>query len=75
MKNVDLDELTSFLDHVFLGCTQRECKPNEFIIEEYTKMCVSRISAAVTENTGVRKASRKYGCMVLRHGRTCSKMR
>ena len=29
MKNVDLDEPTSLLDHVNLGCTQRECKPNE----------------------------------------------
>ena len=29
MKNVDVDETTSFLDHVYLGCTQRECKPNE----------------------------------------------
>ena len=26
MKNVDLDEPPSFLDHVYLGCTQRECK-------------------------------------------------
>ena len=34
MKNVDLDELTSCLDHVYLGCTQRECKPNESIIEQ-----------------------------------------
>ena len=25
MKNVDLDEPTSFLDHAFLGCTQRQC--------------------------------------------------
>ena len=22
------DEPTSFLDHVYLGCTQRECKPS-----------------------------------------------
>ena len=30
IKNVDLDEPTSFLDHAyFLGCTQLECKPNE----------------------------------------------
>ena len=36
MKNVDLDEHTSFLDHVYLGCTQRECKPNEIDTEEYT---------------------------------------
>ena len=49
MKNVDLDELTSFLDHVNLGCIQRECKPNESIIEEYTKMFESRISAGATE--------------------------
>ena len=49
MKNVDLDEPTSFLDHVYLGCTQRECKPNETIIEQYTKMFESRISAKATE--------------------------
>ena len=34
MKNVVLDEPTSFLDQVYLGCTQRECKPNEIIIEQ-----------------------------------------
>ena len=49
MKNEDLDEPASFLDHVCLGCTQRECKPNEKIIEQYTKMCGSRISAGATE--------------------------
>ena len=25
MENVDLEEPTSFLDHVYLGCTQRKC--------------------------------------------------
>ena len=45
MKNVDLDEPTSFLDHVYLGCTQRQCKPIEIIIEEYTKMFESHLSA------------------------------
>ena len=49
MTNVDLDEPTSFLDHVYLGCTQRECKPNELNIEEYRKMFESRISAGATE--------------------------
>ena len=48
-SNVDLDEPTSFLDHEKLGCTQRECKPNEIIIEENTKMFESRISAGATE--------------------------
>ena len=50
VKNVDIDEPTSFLDHVYLGCTQRECKPNEAVIEQYTKMLESRISAGATEN-------------------------
>ena len=50
MKNVDLDEPTSFLDHVYLGCSQRECKSNETIIEEFSKMFESRISAGATDN-------------------------
>ena len=25
-KKVDLGEPTSFLDHVYLGCTQRQCE-------------------------------------------------
>ena len=29
MKNEDIDEPTSFLNHVYLGCSQRDCKPNE----------------------------------------------
>ena len=48
MKNLDLGEPTSCLDHVYLGCTQRECKPNE-VIEEFTKMLESSISARATE--------------------------
>ena len=31
MKHVDIDEPTTFLDHLYLGCTQRECKPSESI--------------------------------------------
>ena len=49
MKNVDINEPTSFLVHVHLGCTQRECKPSETVIEQYTKMFGSRISAGATE--------------------------
>ena len=48
MKNVDLDEPTSFLDHVYLGCTQRACFPNEIIIIEYREVFESRISAGAT---------------------------
>ena len=49
MRNVDLDEPTSFLDHVYLGWTRRECKPNEIIYEQYTEMFESRMSAGAFE--------------------------
>ena len=32
MKDVDLGEPTSFLDHVYLGCTQRECTMSNDIV-------------------------------------------
>ena len=38
MKDVDIEEPTSFLDHVYEGCTQRECKTNEKVIGQYNKM-------------------------------------
>ena len=53
MKNVDPDEPNSFLDHVHLECTQRECKPSEIISEEKTKMFESSISAGATEQLPV----------------------
>ena len=76
MKNVDTDEPTTFLDHVFLECTQRECKPNQIVVDEYKKMFESRISAGATEKLpGWQKNSRTNSSVVLRHGRTCSKVR
>ena len=75
MKHVDLDEPTSFLDHVYLGSTQRECKPNETIIEQHTQMFESRISAGATEKiTRVGKASRKtvaWSYDMERHAQKC----
>ena len=32
-KKVDLDDPTSYLDHVHLGCTQRQFAPNEEVFE------------------------------------------
>ena len=49
VNNVGLDEPTSFLDHVFLGCTQRECKPNKILLRSTEKMFESRISPGATE--------------------------
>ena len=37
MKHVDLGEPTSFLHHVYLRGTQRECQPNEGMVDEYRK--------------------------------------
>ena len=49
MKDVDIEEPASFLDHVYLGCTQWECKPNEKFIGQYKEMFESRFSARATE--------------------------
>ena len=48
-ENVDVDKPTSFLDHAHSGCTRRECKPNDAIVQGYKKMFESRISAGATE--------------------------
>ena len=44
-KEVDLGEPTSFLDHVYLGCTQRQCEISKDIVDNYRAMFESRISA------------------------------
>ena len=43
-KEVDLGESTSFLDHVYLGCTQRQCQISKDIEDNYRTMFESRIS-------------------------------
>ena len=48
-KEIDLGEPTSFLDHVYLGCTQRQCEISKNIVENYRTMFESRISADGTE--------------------------
>ena len=48
-KEVDLGEPTSFLDHVHLGCTQRECETSKDIVDNHRIMFESRISAGRLE--------------------------
>ena len=48
-KEVDLGEPTSFLDHVYLGCTQRQCEISKDIVDNYRTMFESRISAERTK--------------------------
>ena len=49
MKDVDLGEPTSFLDHVYLGCTEQECKTSNDIVKKYTDVFESRMSAGGKE--------------------------
>ena len=48
-KEVDLGEPLSFLDHVCLGCTQRQCEISKDIVNNYRTMFASRISVGGTE--------------------------
>ena len=48
-KEVYLGEPTSFLDHVYLGCTQRQCEISKDIVDNARAMFESRISAGGTE--------------------------
>ena len=48
-KEVDVGEPTSFLDHVHLRCTQRQCEISKDIVDNYRTMFESRISAGGAE--------------------------
>ena len=48
-QSVDLGEPTSFLGHVYLGSTQRQCEISEEIVDNYRAMFESRISTERTE--------------------------
>ena len=49
-QEVDLGEPTSFLDHVYLECTQGQCQVSKDIVDNYRTMFESKISAGATEN-------------------------
>ena len=48
-KEVDLEEPTSFLDHVYMGCTQRQCQLGKNIVDNYRTIFESNISTRATE--------------------------
>ena len=50
-KEIDLGEPTSFLDHVYLACTQRQCEVSKDIVDNYRAMFESRISAGEKSKT------------------------
>ena len=61
MKHVDLGEPTSFLDRVHLGCSQRKCKPNESMVDEFRKMFGSRTEKLLVSEKLVQTLLR--GCL------------
>ena len=61
MEDVDLGEPTSFLDHVHLGCAQRECQISKDIVDNYKSMFESGISAVAMEKLSEGKAPGKPG--------------
>ena len=63
-KEVDLGEPTSFLDHVFLGCTQRQCQLSKDVVDNYRTMFESRISAGGSREITIPSKS-SYFFMVL----------
>ena len=48
-KEVDLWEPTSFLDHVYLDCTLRQCEISKDLVTNYRTMFESRVSAGGVE--------------------------
>ena len=48
-KEVELGEPTSFVDHAYLGCTQRQCQISKDIVDNFRTMFESRISEGGTE--------------------------
>ena len=61
MKDVDLGEPTSFLDHVYLGYTQPECQKSEVIVDNYRNMFEFKISTGAQERL---RYSDKFGANI-----------
>ena len=63
-KEVDLGEPTFFLDHVYLGCTQRQREISKGIVDMYRTMFESRIFRGGIRETSISSKS-SYFFMVL----------
>ena len=60
MEDVDLGEPTSFLDHVYLGCTQRECQISKDTVANYRDMFESRIFDGSMEKRPTRASGKPH---------------
>ena len=72
-NEVDLGEPTSFLDHVYLGCTQRQCEISKDIVDNYQNhVWLQNFCRSNWEITMLGKSA--YFSVVLWHGRPCEEM-
>ena len=58
MKDVDLGEPTSFLDHVYLGYTQRECQISNDVVANFRDMFESMMSGVSKEKLPTRASGK-----------------
>ena len=56
-KEVVFGETTSFLDHVYLGCTQRQCETSEDVVDNYRSMFECQIPAVDRKGSMLREFS------------------
>ena len=72
-KEVDSGEPTSFLDHVYLGCTQRQCEISKDIVDNYRTMFESRISEGERKNYQSLKnlSISSWSCDMEGHAKKC----
>ena len=72
-KEVDLGEPTSFLGHVYLGCTRRPFEISKDIFDNYRTMFESRISAGETEKLPCSQNLRisSWSCHMEGHAKKC----
>ena len=78
MKNVDIDEPSSFLDHENLGGTQREFKPNQTLLNvnsNRNKHSLNIIRRCLNHVFLLEHLKNFQFGRILRHGGTCSEMR
>ena len=72
-KEVDLGEPTSFFDHVYLGCTQRQCEISKDIVDKYrTMFWIQNFRRSNWRITMLGKSA--YFFVVIWHGRSCQEM-
>ena len=65
MKDFELGEPTSFLDHVFLSCTQQESQISKDIVDNYKNMFESKISAGAVEKLTETRVSGKLDAITV----------